>query len=131
MSDDVNNEEIVLEEIADDAVEGDTNIAPGTDAGELATIEEAGDTGATSQTGAPRGAVFQVPIEVVVSVGRACPTLGELAAFTRDTLITLDSRIDDPVELLVNGRTIAKGALEEGEDEHQLCLRITQIVAAQ
>ncbi|MBI1393838.1 MAG: hypothetical protein GC152_13955 [Alphaproteobacteria bacterium] len=72
---------------------------------------------------------MSVPIEVVVSVGKATPLVRDFLAMTRDSLLVLDSKIDDPVEIRVAGRTIARGELQEVPDqEGVLAVRLTEIV---
>lgn len=73
--------------------------------------------------------IMSVPIEVVVSVGKATPLVRDFLAMTRDSLLVLDSKIDDPVEIRVAGRTIARGELQEVPDqEGVLAVRLTEIV---
>ena len=45
-------------------------------------------------------------------------------------MLTLDSRIEDPVELYVGDRLIARGLLEEDENGKagQLLVRLTEII---
>ena len=43
----------------------------------------------------------QVPIEVTISVGKARPLVRDLLRLSRDAVLTLDRRVDDPVELYV------------------------------
>jgi len=73
----------------------------------------------------------RVPIEIIVSVGRARPLIRDLIAATRDTVLPLDRRIDDPVELFVGDRLIARGSLMEmeGDDEGQLAVCLTEVSA--
>ncbi|MEL6211033.1 MAG: FliM/FliN family flagellar motor switch protein [Pseudomonadota bacterium] len=82
--------------------------------------------------GAPdtyRRAIFSVPIDVVVAVGQAQPVIGELLAMRRDTVLPLSSRVDDPVQIMVGDRVIARGELEElGEDGSRLGVRLTEVV---
>ncbi len=74
-------------------------------------------------------AIFNVPIEVVVSVGSARPLIGDLLSMGRNYLLPLDSKIDDPVELRVRDKVIARGELSEIPDEDgQLGIRITEVV---
>lgn len=74
-------------------------------------------------------AIFGVPIEVVVSVGTARPLIGELLEMKRNHLLPLDAAIDDPVELRVKDRVIARGDLTEVPDtEGQLAIRLTEVV---
>lgn len=83
----------------------------------------------TSPEGHYRRAIFSVPVDVVVSVGQAQPVIGELLAMRRDAVLPLSSRVDDPVQIMVGDRVIARGELEElGEDGGRLGVRLTEVV---
>jgi flagellar motor switch protein FliN/FliY len=71
----------------------------------------------------------QVPIEVTISVGRARPMVRDLLRLSRDAVLALDRRVDDPVELYVGDRLIARGELEEleGDQAGQLAVRLTEV----
>ncbi|MGR3722184.1 FliM/FliN family flagellar motor switch protein [Abyssibius alkaniclasticus] len=70
-----------------------------------------------------------VPVELVISVGRARPLIGELLKLRRDSVLTLDSRIEDPVEIFVGDRLIARGELQEMEGEPgKLGVRLIEVV---
>lgn len=71
----------------------------------------------------------QVPIEITISVGSARPTVEEMLQLSQDSLLPLDKRIDDPVELYVGDKLIACGELEEmdGDQEGQLAVRLTEV----
>jgi len=72
----------------------------------------------------------EVPIEITVSVGRSRPTVRELLELTNDAVLPLDRAVEDPVELYVGDRLIARGELEEGEAGGAgLVVRITEVVA--
>lgn len=74
------------------------------------------------------GAVLGVPIEIVVCVGRARPLVSELVDLRRDSVLALDSRIDDPVEILIGDRLIARGELQEMDDDSgRLAVRLTEV----
>lgn len=74
-------------------------------------------------------AIFSVPINVVVSVGTAHPLIGDLLRLEREDLLPLDSNLDDPVELRVNDRVIARGELTQSENgDGKLSVRLTEIV---
>ncbi len=74
-----------------------------------------------------------VPIEVSVCVGKARPLIRELMALGENGLLTLDTRVDDPVDLYVGERLIARGMLEEkeGDASGQLVVRLTEILQLQ
>ncbi|WP_432450532.1 FliM/FliN family flagellar motor switch protein [Aliiroseovarius marinus] len=71
----------------------------------------------------------QVPIEVLISVGHARPTVKELLQLKRDSVLPLDKRIEDPVELYVGDKLIARGELQEieGDESGQLAVRLTEV----
>jgi flagellar motor switch protein FliN len=70
-----------------------------------------------------------VPIEITISVGRARPLVRDLLKLERDAVLALDRRVDDPVELWVGDRLIARGELEEMDGEHtgRLAVRLTEV----
>ena len=72
-----------------------------------------------------------VPVEITVSVGRARPTIRDLLALGENTVLTLDRSVDDPVELFIGDRLIARGELREVEDGDpgQLAVRLTEVVS--
>lgn len=74
----------------------------------------------------------RIPVEVSVSVGRARPTVSQLLAFEQDSVIELDRSVNDPVELYVGDRLIAKGELQEldGDQAGQLAVRLTEVAKA-
>jgi len=76
-----------------------------------------------------RRAIFDLPVEVVIAVGRARIRIEELLHLQRDSVLLLDSKIEDPVDVMVGKRVIARGQLQEIEGEPgQLGVRLTEIV---
>ena len=71
----------------------------------------------------------QVPIEVTISVGKARPLVRDLLRLSRDSVLPLDRRVDDPVELYVGDRLIARCELQEleGDQAGQLAVRLTEV----
>ena len=118
MSNDQNNptdgEDGVIDavaEAADGPVEGpvaqldEMPAEDGVDGDEPPILERRDGTNANRH----KRAVFGVPIQVVIAVGRANPSIGELMTMHRDTLLPLDTKIEDPVELIIGKRVIARG----------------------
>ncbi|MEM9737436.1 MAG: FliM/FliN family flagellar motor switch protein [Pseudomonadota bacterium] len=69
-----------------------------------------------------------VPIEVIISVGRARPMISELVELRRDSVLALDSKVEDPVEVFVGDRLIARGELQELSDgSGRLGVRLTDV----
>jgi flagellar motor switch protein FliN/FliY len=71
----------------------------------------------------------QVPIEITISVGKARPLVRDLLKLGRDAVLPLDRRVDDPVELYVGDRLIARGELQEldGDQAGMLAVRLTEV----
>ncbi|WP_420010908.1 FliM/FliN family flagellar motor switch protein [Tateyamaria sp.] len=71
-----------------------------------------------------------VPIEITVSVGRARPLVRDLVMLGENAVLTLDKRVDDPVDLFVGDKLIARGILEEAEgtEDGQLVVRLIEIL---
>jgi flagellar motor switch protein FliN len=74
------------------------------------------------------GGFLGVPIEVTISVGKAKPLVSELVELKRDSVLALNSSIDDPVELYIGDRLIARGELQElGDSSGRLGVRLTEV----
>lgn len=72
----------------------------------------------------------EVPIEITVAVGHARPTVRELLELTHDAVLPLDRGVDDPVELYVGEKLIARGELQESEaGDGSLVVCITEVTA--
>jgi flagellar motor switch protein FliN/FliY len=82
---------------------------------------------------APGGAdltrLTDVTVELTVEVGRTNMSLGETMSLGQGSVVTLDRLADKPVDLLVNGRPIARG--EVVVIDEQFGLRITEVNGAE
>ena len=103
----------------------DQQAASGGEAAEAPVLERRDDNSENTY----RRSIYSIPVNVQVTIGRAHPTISELLQMKRDSLIRLNSKIDDPVELCVDNRVIARGELIESEDEEGgIGVRLTEIV---
>lgn len=73
-----------------------------------------------------------IPIEIKISVGHARPSVRELLEMKEASVLPLDRAVDDPVELYVGDRLIARGELEEleGGEPGQLAVRLTEVASS-
>ncbi|MGB9789174.1 flagellar motor switch protein FliN [Thermotoga caldifontis] len=71
--------------------------------------------------------LFDVPLKIVVELGRARMTLKQVMDLTVGSLIELDKLTGEPVDVLVNGRLIARG--EVVVIDENFGVRITEIVS--
>lgn len=74
-----------------------------------------------------------VPVEITISVGKARPLIRDLLALEENSVLPLDKRVEDPVELYVGDRLIARGQLEEmdGDQKGLLAVRLTEVASHQ
>ena len=72
----------------------------------------------------------QVTVPVTVSVGSARMTVNDLLALRSDAVLRLDRRVEDPVEIFVGDRLIARGLLESPEEPEEgfLSVRLVEIL---
>lgn len=72
-----------------------------------------------------------VPVSVVVSVGTARVSVRELLDLQDGSILALDRRIEEPVEVFVGETLIARGELHEVTDDlgARLAVRITEVLA--
>lgn len=70
--------------------------------------------------------IMDVPLEVTVELGRANRSIKEILDFSPGTIIELNKLAGEPVDVLVNGKLIAKG--EVVVIEESFGIRITEIL---
>ena len=68
-----------------------------------------------------------VPVELAVEIGRARMTIAETLALAPGSIVTLDRLAGEPVDLLVNGRAIARGEVVVIGEEFGF--RVTQVLS--
>jgi len=68
----------------------------------------------------------EIPIELVVELGRSKLTVRELASLGRDDVIELDRAASQPLDILVGGRIFARGELVVVDE--RVALRVTDIL---
>lgn len=72
------------------------------------------------------GLIMDVPLEVTVELGRTKKSIAEILDFTPGTIIELDRIAGEPIDVLVNGKFVAKG--EVVVIEESFGIRVTEIV---
>ncbi len=75
--------------------------------------------------------LHRIPIEISVSVGKARPIVRDLLSLGENAVLPLDKRIEDPVELYIGDKLIARGELQEmeGGEPGQLAVRLTEVAS--
>jgi flagellar motor switch protein FliN/FliY len=88
--------------------------------------ESAGDAPETASGLADLRRLSDVPVDVAVEMGRTRMTVGEALELRQGSIVALDRMAGDPIDLLVNGTTIARG--EVVVIDEQFGLRITAVL---
>ena len=93
------------------------------------STNEENDAGSPDGFRTDRALFADLPVAVTVSVGSATPTISALLDLRPESIIPLDKSVDDPVDVFVGDRLIARGLLEEIETESgmQLAVRLTSV----
>lgn len=70
--------------------------------------------------------IMDVPLEVTVELGRTSKSIKEILEFSPGTIIELDKIAGEPIDVLVNGKLVAKG--EVVVIEESFGIRVTDII---
>lgn len=72
--------------------------------------------------------ILDLPVRIIVSVGGAQVSVKDLLDLKQDAIIDLDARIDDPVDIYVGERLIARGELVEAtDDENGIGVKLLEV----
>jgi flagellar motor switch protein FliN/FliY len=95
------------------------------------SFTEAGDNGeslAVSQPNRNLDTILRIPVSVQVILGSAMMPVSNLLKLGRGAVIPLDHRVGEPVDIIVNGRVIARGEIVVVEDDNaRLGVSLTEI----
>jgi flagellar motor switch protein FliN len=91
------------------------------------TVSAADEAGAEGPPELER--LYDVPVELAVEIGRTRMTIRETLALGPGSIVTLNRLAGEPVDLLVNGKPIARGEVVVIDEEFGL--RVTEVVASE
>ena len=72
------------------------------------------------------GLIMDVPLEVTVELGRTSKSISDILDFAPGTIIELDKIAGEPIDVLVNGKFVARG--EVVVIEESFGVRVTEII---
>ena len=85
---------------------------------------------ATAAQGGSDSIIMNIPVEVQIVLGSAEMPVSELMSLQKGSTVALNRRIGEPVDIVVNGRRIARGEITVLEsDPSRFGIRLTEIVA--
>jgi flagellar motor switch protein FliN len=111
------NEEVELPELASDS--------PGANASALLQSEAAAEAEA-KRSATDLEAVFDVPVTVSAVLGKSGMEVSELLKLGKGTVIELDRKVGEAIDIYVNNRLVARGEVVLVED--RLGVTMTEII---
>ena len=100
-----------------------------TDPVDYVPFETTTTTGAATPGGAELERLYDVPVELAVEIGRTHMTIRETLALGPGSIVTLNRLAGEPVDLLVNGKPIARGEVVVLDEEFGL--RVTEVLVSE
>lgn len=77
-------------------------------------------------------AVMRIPVTIQVVLGSATMQVANLMKLRRGAVVQLDHRVGEPVDVVVNGRIVARGEVVIVEDDNsRFGVSLTEIVGLQ
>ncbi|MEF2071713.1 flagellar motor switch protein FliN [Consotaella aegiceratis] len=75
------------------------------------------------------GIIMNIPVTMQVVLGKAVMPVADLVKLGRGAVVKLDSKVGEPVDIIVNGRTVARGEIVVLEkEESRFGITLTEIV---
>jgi flagellar motor switch protein FliN/FliY len=75
--------------------------------------------------------IMNIPVEVQIVLGSAEMSVSDLMALQKGSTVGLDRRVGEPVDVMVNGRKIARGEITVlDSDPSRFGIRLTEIIAS-
>jgi flagellar motor switch protein FliN/FliY len=84
--------------------------------------------GIAGSDGADLRRLHDVPVELAVEIGRTRMTIGQTLELRPGSVVSLNRLAGEPVDLLINGKPIARGEVVVIDEEFGL--RVTDVVSA-
>lgn len=98
--------------------------------GVLHETDEASAGVAAAAPGSNPSIILGIPVEVQIVLGSTEMPVSELMSLQKGATVSLNRRIGEPVDVMVNGRKIAKGEITVLEDDpSRFGIKLTEISA--
>jgi flagellar motor switch protein FliN/FliY len=112
------NDEVQLPDLSRDSVPGN---APA-----LLQGDETGDDAAPKRSASDLEAVFDVPVTVSAVLGKSGMEVSQLLKLGKGTIVELDRKVGEAIDIYVNDRLVARGEVVLVED--RLGVTMTEII---
>ncbi|TSE02266.1 flagellar motor switch protein FliN [Mesorhizobium intechi] len=98
--------------------------------GVLQEEEQRPDAAFRAAAGANSNVIMNIPVDVQIILGSTEMAVADLMALQKGSTVALNRRIGEPVDVVVNGRKIARGEITVLEsDPSRFGIRLTEIIA--
>ena len=99
----------------------------------LIAPERANDSSASvnGAAGLSLDAVMNIPVTVQVILGTTTMPVSNLMKMSRGAIVPLDNKVGEPIDIVVNGRVVARGELVVMDDDNtRFGVSLTEIVGS-
>jgi len=94
-------------------------------------LSASGAAAGPAAAGGNSAIIMNIPVEVQIVLGSAEMPVSQLMDLQKGSTVALDRRVGEPVDVMVNGRKIARGEIVVLEnDPSRFGIRLTEIEAA-
>ncbi|TIU49248.1 MAG: flagellar motor switch protein FliN [Mesorhizobium sp.] len=98
--------------------------------GVLHEEEQRPEMAARAAASANSSVIMNIPVDVQIILGSTEMAVADLMALQKGSTVALNRRIGEPVDVVVNGRKIARGEITVLEsDPSRFGIRLTEIIA--
>jgi flagellar motor switch protein FliN len=109
--------------VQDEAEQSDETIDFGDEGASYGRAQAGGDSARNLDT------ILRIPVTVQVVLGSASMPVSNLLRLGRGAVIPLDHRVGEPVDVMVNGRVVARGEVVVVEDDNsRFGVSLTEVV---
>ncbi|AWN46614.1 flagellar motor switch protein FliN [Methylobacterium terrae] len=106
-----------------------TSPFPDAEAGPLFPSQGSAQAARPAEDGRNLDSILRIPVLVQVVLGSATMPVANLMKLGRGAIVPLDHRVGEPVDVMVNGRVIARGEIViVEEDNSRFGISLTEVV---
>lgn len=90
---------------------------------------ERASQGASSESAPNMDLIMRIPVTVQIVLGTATMPVANLAKLGRGAVVPLDRRVGEPVDVVVNGKVVARGeVVVTDEDNSRFGISLTEVL---
>ncbi len=89
-------------------------------------MDNAKETQQSTEESITLQSVYEIPVQISIVLGKAVMPVTQLLKLGKGSVIELDRKVGDPVDVFVNGRIVAKGEVVIVNDK--IGVTLTEII---